>query len=95
MRCLVPAAIRGLATIALEQRIELLHHLAFRRVAQQLQSHRGEGAIESVGASQRLFRHPDDTEAAVIGHDVARSDRIDELGRKPDADNNQLSLAPV
>ncbi len=42
-----------------------------------------------------LFRHPDDAEAAIIGHDVAGADRIDELGRKADADAHELALAPV
>ena len=41
--------------------------------AQQLEIDGGKCAVEIVGAGERLFGHPDDAEAAVVRHDVARA----------------------
>ena len=56
---------------------------------------RRERAFEIVGAGERLFGHPDDAIAAVIRHDVARADRVDELRRQRDADDDELALATI
>jgi hypothetical protein len=54
VRGLVPAAVRSLSAISLEQRIEPSDHLALRGIRQELQRDRGECAVEIVGAGECL-----------------------------------------
>ncbi len=44
---------------------------------------------------QRLLGHPDDAEAAVVGHHVARPEGVDVFRRQGDADDGELVLGAV
>ena len=45
-------------------------------------------SMSKAAASARAV-HPEDAEAAVVGHELARADRVDVLGRERDADDAQ------
>ena len=73
----------------------MLDHLPFGGIAQELELHVGKSADEVVSARQRLLGHPDDPEAAIVGHDVPGSHRVDELRRHADPDDADGAFAAV
>ena len=54
-----------------------------------------EAALHVEGRGQRLLVHPEDAEALVVGHQLARPDAVDVLGRQRDADDGQAAEASV
>ena len=92
---LVLAAVGAGAAIAGEQTVQLLDHAGLGGARQQLQAHRIEGAVEIEQRRRSLLRHPHDRKAAVVGHQVAWPQRVDELRRQGDAHHLQLALLAV
>ena len=78
---LVLAPIGPLPAIRREQGVDMLYGRLFGGAGHQLDDDIGKRAVEIVGSGEGLFRHPDDGEASRVGHDIARSDGVDELGR--------------
>ena len=66
-----------------------------RRAARQRQRHVVEAALHVEGARQRPALHPEDAEAAVVGHELARPDAVDVLRRQRDADDGQRAPPAV
>ena len=95
MRRLILSAVRRPPAVAVEQHIEALDHVALGRIAQQFEIDRGESAVEIVDACECLFGHPDDAEATIIRHDIARARRIDKLRRERDSDDHKLAFAAI
>ena len=90
----LPTACGG-PPVGFEQRIEPCSHLTFRGIAQQLDRDRGERPLQIVDSGQRALGHPEDPEPIIVWHQVARSNRINELGRKGDTDDSELLLATI
>ncbi|MHC2949709.1 hypothetical protein [Bradyrhizobium diazoefficiens] len=95
VRGLVLPPVGRLAAVGIEQGIQLQDDLALGGAGLQLDRNCRKGAVEIVDACERLLRHPDDGEAAVVRHQVARADRVDELGGQGRADDDELTLLAV
>ena len=79
VRGLVLATVSGATTVAIQDLIDVANNVGLRGTPEQLDRERRKRAFEVVGCGEGLLRHPDDPEPAVIGHEVARTDRIDEF----------------
>ena len=95
MRGLILPAVGRLPAVRVEQSVEPRDHLALGCAGLQLDRHRRESTVEIVDAGERLLRHPDDGVAAVIGHQVARPDGVDELGGQRRTDDDEFALLAV
>ena len=81
-----PAVGAGTA-VGIEQLVEPRITSGFRGAGYQAQRDVVEGALHVEDRRQFGRAHPEDAEAPVVGHQFARSDGVNVLGRKSDADD--------
>lgn len=81
--------------MAREDRIETADDLDLGRAGKQMKREVVEGAVQVEDRLQRLARHPQHAETPIVRHQVAGSERIDELRRQGHADDGELPLSPV
>ena len=75
--------------------VDLGEHRRLRGAAHQRERDVVERALQIVRRLQRGARHPDDAEAAIVGHQLAGAQRVDILRRQRHADDVQVALAPI
>lgn len=86
---------RTCASIAGQQLVDAIDYMGLRGARDKAERHRIEGAVEIEDGFHALARHPKNTEAAIVGHQITGAERIDELGRQDDSDDPERTFAPI
>ena len=80
VRILVPAPVGRPTAIRGQNLVEPADHVRLRCAAGQGERDRGKRPVEVEDRRQGVLAHPDDPEAAIVGHEVAGAGGVDEFG---------------
>jgi hypothetical protein len=92
---MVLAPIGAGAAVGREDCVDLTDHVGFRRAAPQREGERVDGLGPVGRRLKRFLAHPEYSETGVVGNEIAGRQRIDIVGREPDADDRQALARAV
>ena len=95
MADLFGAPIGAGTAIGRQQTIHLRYDRALVGTRRKLQAHGVERAFQIEDGGKGPLRHPQHAEAAIVRHDIARTDGVDVLGAERQADDGEVALPGV